>query len=687
MTNPEDPTPATTPETPAHWEETRSTLSEIFQGKPAAVPETPEPAAPGPDKPEPGVVQEVPAPAEQPVEAATFEPVKGDPAALAETAPAATVVPVSEPVMPTAEIAPEAVKSETLAPAVAEAPVAEKPVVVEPGVKVAPTLPVQTETPAPQAEPPKGVTPPEAVVPPVASPTTPPEPETAPASPLPVAAPPAKPQPTPTPPSTGFSDDLEEEVFAPTAPVQGPQAGAVVSGFHLNEDLGRGWFTANEVTSGPSRDVYVKPDPQWAALLPHRLLPRTSRVGDLYVLEPVEGERLTTPMPTLAALKHLGDLARLLFALEKQGYAVTDLDPTAMRVTPDGLKLRFPPRVAKLDTVSEPVLREGFTPPEVLEGKSVQPQTGVYLLGALLYGWLTGRSVPPEGVSPAMLGGVPAAGMPQLLNQMLAPVGKRLTPSALLDVLKAKTTATMPAYQVAATTTVGLNPDRPTNEDSYGFTWRQIDADGSPEQVLRAVVSDGMGGMAAGEVASRAAVEAFLNSNKTTLTDMVWDANSAVLDAMQGRDGGCTISAVEVQGDRVQLGHVGDSRAYFYRGSELEQISKDHSYVAAMVASGQMTAEEALSSPDRNKVLRSLGSVRQPQVNYVHTLPEPLTMHLGDRVLLVSDGVWGEVPDSILKDLLGGERNLQAVTDKLIDLALQAGAPDNATALLIERVK
>jgi serine/threonine protein phosphatase PrpC len=105
-----------------------------------------------------------------------------------------------------------------------------------------------------------------------------------------------------------------------------------------------------------------------------------------------------------------------------------------------------------------------------------------------------------------------------------------------------------------------------------------------------------------------------------------------------------------------------------------------------MVASGQMTPEEAQDSPERNKVLRSLGSLRVPQANYVQTLDEPLDLAVGDRVLLVSDGVWGEVPDSVLTPLLE-TLPLQALVDRLIALALEAGAPDNATALAVERVK
>ncbi len=480
--------------------------------------------------------------------------------------------------------------------------------------------------------------------------------------------------------------ELEEETYAPTVPLQGPQAGEVVSGYQLNQDLGRGWFTANALGAGPSVDVYVRPDPLWAGLRAHRLLPRVTPVGDLWVLAPTEGTPLTPPLDPGAAQRYLTDLARLLFALEKQGYAVTDLDPVGIQLTGEGLKLRLPPQVARLGEAVQPTLRDNFTPPEVQDGQPADARSGVYFLGALFFWWLTGRPVPTEGPSSVVLAGVGASGVPQLLSGMLAPLPQRLTPTALLDALKTAA-ARLPIYQVAAATDIGLNPERPTNEDAYGFVWHQTGQHGGGAVTLRAVVSDGMGGMAAGEVASQAAVRAFLGSAASSLEAQVWEANAAVLADMQGRDGGCTLTGVEICGTQLQLGHVGDTRAYLAQGGAVRQLSQDHSYVAAMVASGQMTPEEAQVSPERNKVLRSLGSLRGAQDNYVQVLPEPLELPVGSRVLLISDGVWGEVPLPALHDLLLQESSLQRVVDRLIELSLQSGAPDNATALVIERVR
>ena len=376
----------------------------------------------------------------------------------------------------------------------------------------------------------------------------------------------------------------------------------------------------------------------------------------------------------------------MLFALEKQGYAVTDLDPASVQLTREGLKLRRPPQVARLGEAAQPTLRDSFTPPEVQEGQPAQAKSGVYLLGALFFQWLTGRPLPTEGPSSIVLAGVNASGVPQLLNGMLAPLPQRLTPTELLAALKTSATR-LPVYQLAAATDIGLNPERPINEDSYGFVWHQIGQHGGGDLILRAVVSDGMGGMAAGEVASQAAVRAFLNSAAPTLEARIWEANAAVLSDMQGQDGGCTLSGVEICGTQLQLGHVGDTRAYVAQGGSVQQLSKDHSFVAAMVASGQMTPEEAQVSPERNKVLRSLGSLRAVQEDYVQLLPEPLELTVGSRVLLLSDGVWGEVPPPALHDILLHELSPQRIVDRLIELSLESGAPDNATALVIERVR
>ncbi|WP_104990001.1 protein phosphatase 2C domain-containing protein [Deinococcus sp. NW-56] len=484
------------------------------------------------------------------------------------------------------------------------------------------------------------------------------------------------------------SDDLDEEVYATTVPDAGPRQGDVIGGLQLGQDLGRGWFTAAGPEGSEPGLLYVRPAPGWVGLAPHRLLPRWTALEGGYLVTDTAGEPVTGPLPAAEALPLWTELARLVFALDKQGYVLTDLEPGGLLRTEAGeLRLRFPPRVARVGEGVEPLLREGYTPPEVQSGGPAQAVSGVYLLGAVLYSWLSGQPLPSEGVSALALSGLRVPGVPQLLHQALAPAPERLTPTALMDALRRLQQPAPASYRVTAATTVGLNVDRPLNEDAFGYVLRQVDAEGGQVTALRACVADGMGGMAAGEVASRAAVEGFLASVAPDMAARVWDANAALLQALSGQDGGCAFSGVQIEGAALQLGHVGDTRAYHASGGEVRQLTQDHSYVAAMVASGMMTPEQAATSPERNKVLRSLGSVRQPQEHYVHTLEAPLPLVPGSRVLLVSDGVWGEVPEEELHGLLLHEPDAQRVVDALIDLALDVGAPDNATALLIERVR
>jgi protein phosphatase len=135
---------------------------------------------------------------------------------------------------------------------------------------------------------------------------------------------------------------------------------------------------------------------------------------------------------------------------------------------------------------------------------------------------------------------------------------------------------------------------------------------------------------------------------------------------------------------------VGDTRIYLWRQGQLRQLTRDHSLVAALVTSQMITREEAMRHPDRNQVLRSLGSLRQPQEGYVETLEATTgqlsaTLELGEALLLVSDGVWGEVSEAQMAQILNQAESSQAAAEALVQRALEAGAPDNATALIVRR--
>jgi len=240
---------------------------------------------------------------------------------------------------------------------------------------------------------------------------------------------------------------------------------------------------------------------------------------------------------------------------------------------------------------------------------------------------------------------------------------------------------------------------------------REIDEDGLMTQELRIaiagvhvnagiyVVADGMGGHAAGEIASMLAVQAAANSIAQQLvtlassTDQVTDerlgtlvktaveeANLAVYKESRQRknDMGTTITLALVVGDRCIVGNVGDSRTYLFRSGKLERISKDHSLVMRLVDLGQITEDEIYSHPHRSAILRSLGE--KPDVE---TDLFPLRLVPGDALFLCSDGQWEMVRNPRMQEVIATVDDPQAVCNQLVDEANQNGGEDNITAVLV----
>lgn len=204
-------------------------------------------------------------------------------------------------------------------------------------------------------------------------------------------------------------------------------------------------------------------------------------------------------------------------------------------------------------------------------------------------------------------------------------------------------------------------------------------------------VADGMGGHAAGEVASKIVIGAFeeLDEDRPiadligTLRDRVDDANAALAHAVDqdpALEGmGSTLTAIRFAGSRIALVHVGDSRAYLLRGGQLSQITHDDTYVQSLVDSGKLTAEEASHHPRRSMILRAMdGSQVDPDISIREA-------RKGDRYLLCSDGLSDVVSASTLLEALSAG-NPQECADRLIELALRSGGPDNVTCIVADVV-
>jgi PPM family protein phosphatase len=200
-------------------------------------------------------------------------------------------------------------------------------------------------------------------------------------------------------------------------------------------------------------------------------------------------------------------------------------------------------------------------------------------------------------------------------------------------------------------------------------------------------VADGMGGAKAGEVASAMATEVFEGESdsgepaEVQLARILREANRRIYDLAVAdeshRGMGTTLTAAKVTGDDVSLGHVGDSRAYRMRDGELEQLTKDHSLVAELERSGQITPEAAEHHPQRSIITRALGPEPDVEVD-TYTIAG----RDGDLFLLCSDGLTSMISDEEIGSILRSADSLEAAADALVRAANQSGGKDNITVVL-----
>ena len=203
-------------------------------------------------------------------------------------------------------------------------------------------------------------------------------------------------------------------------------------------------------------------------------------------------------------------------------------------------------------------------------------------------------------------------------------------------------------------------------------------------------VCDGMGGHAAGEVASSIAVETISKmapkaADPAILGAAIEAANAAIIEAAQnglGKPGmGCTATAAYIEGTSLAIAHVGDSRAYLLHEGTLIRVTRDHSYVEELVEAGEITADEARVHPNRSVITRALGN--DPLMYADHF---QLNIEEGDRLILCSDGLSSMISDGEIERIATQSSTAQICTDNLVDAALAAGGSDNVTVVVVDVV-
>ncbi len=201
-------------------------------------------------------------------------------------------------------------------------------------------------------------------------------------------------------------------------------------------------------------------------------------------------------------------------------------------------------------------------------------------------------------------------------------------------------------------------------------------------------VADGMGGHAAGEVASEVAVNVLAKQapdhpDAEALGRAVEEANRAVLQAAhegKGREGmGTTMTAALLEGERLVIAQVGDSRAYLLHQGKLQQLTRDHSLMADMIEAGQLTPEEARVHPNRSVITRALGSDPNVQPDLYE-----INVETGDRLLVCSDGLSSMLRNNEIASTLARVRDPQRCASQLVNEAIAAGGHDNVTVIVAD---
>lgn len=209
-----------------------------------------------------------------------------------------------------------------------------------------------------------------------------------------------------------------------------------------------------------------------------------------------------------------------------------------------------------------------------------------------------------------------------------------------------------------------------------------------------AVVADGMGGHAGGDVASASTVldmihldhDSYPDGAETVLADEIQTANSLLSELVHVDPKlagmGTTVTALLLEGRRLHFAHIGDSRAYRLRNGKFEQISVDHTFVQRLIDEGRLRPEEAETHPHKNVLMRVLGDVdASPELDLDELDVEP-----GERWLLCSDGL-NYVQGAVVEQVVRETKDLAECAELLVELTLANGAPDNVTVVLLEIVE
>lgn len=413
------------------------------------------------------------------------------------------------------------------------------------------------------------------------------------------------------------------------------------------------------------------------------------------------GQRIPRQMPEQAISTAL-QLCQALAFLHRRGLRLNDLCPASIMVDPGGrLKLTGLDYVSNDTELQEvPILNDGYTAPEIYRGKSVDQRADIFSAGCLLYSCLTGerlecetwreeagavRLYPPHVIAPPL---------EKTLRRALAFKASDRFPK--VEAFKAELLSDNASFAMRCGALTDVGMVREHNEDALLTLEYFRDSEVEPTSRYLYVVSDGMGGAEAGEVAAAIAVQTIRdyveNGGIAPGTDLpellreaLEEANRKILEKQaedpDKRGMGATAVAALIAPPEAAIAWVGDSRIYLWEQGHLRQLSKDHSLVQRLVEIGQITPEEARHHEHKNVITRSLGA---RGAGVAGAEAANLKLKRGDRLLLCSDGLIAHVDDSQIAEILGRQPDPKAASLELVVAANAGGGTDNTSVIVID---
>jgi protein phosphatase len=452
------------------------------------------------------------------------------------------------------------------------------------------------------------------------------------------------------------------------------------------------------------------------------------------VLDWVEGEPLTTVGASgEGEVRAWGlQVCQAISLLHRQGIVHNGVEPGSFVLDPQRrLKLvRFdrcrPVGVFRSDAPVRPAA--GFSAPEIyrLDADAMSDvRSDIYSIGALLYHLLSGRSIDTQHVSSADTAELDlypdliiAPGFERILNRALAPDAEDRYRS--VNEMKLALADLNVTVNVRTGHSTDVGKIRELNEDSLLVLNLTQYFESVQTHIGLYIVSDGMGGEAAGEIASRVTVRAIAEwitdklisaSLRSThgeriaaetetggirlasssgadiraselLTNAIMHANQEVLQYARlnphARGLGATVTAAMLVGNSLTIGHVGDSRAYILSQRGIEQVTEDHSIVERMVREGQIEREEARFHPYRNVIYRSIGCREEIEIDIIRCM-----LRSGDTFVLCSDGLNGMLTDSEIAEIVRRNKEPSKAAKELVVAANAHGGEDNISVVVV----